>query len=275
MSALAPRLEAFFTERLGSAAPGQSPHRCRLSGHLPALVALRLVTFRQGALGARLRRHRRRGGRSLLGAPRARAPQRRGHPQRPAGRDSLLLPLRCLLRARARRPDLPGARHPRETDPTHGRVVPHTGRGRGTAGQSGPNHLARAPGPCAAGHGLPERVARGRTAWTAEPRRRARHRGPRAGPRQGARGPLHTTDRPHGRRVGGLDARAPRRTRQPAVPDDHRQSPQPRRCLGPRRPSTQLAPSIAVRRCRPSGSRLTCCATRAPWRCWPQGWTPR
>ena len=132
MSALAPRLEAFFTERLGRQLQA-SPHTVAAYRDTFRLL-LRFASSRSGKEPCQLDFVDIDG--EVVGAFLEHLEHERHngvvHPQRPAGRDSLLLPLRRLLRAPSRRPDRPGARHPRETDPTDGRVVPHTGRGRST-----------------------------------------------------------------------------------------------------------------------------------------------
>ena len=50
MTALAPILQAFFTDRLSHSTPGQRAHRRRLPGHLPAAADLRHRPHRQTAL---------------------------------------------------------------------------------------------------------------------------------------------------------------------------------------------------------------------------------
>ena len=104
MTALAPTLQAFFTDRLIRPAPRQPAHHRRLPRHAPAAARLRRRAHQQA--------HRPRWTIADLDAPliggvprppRTRARQQRPHPQRPAGRDPLAVPLRRAAPPRTRR----------------------------------------------------------------------------------------------------------------------------------------------------------------------------
>ena len=106
MSALAPELQGFFTERLIGQRQRQPPHHRRLPRRVPAAAALRPrrePASHRHELDAR--RPRRRGHRRVPRPPRDRPSQQCPHPQRPAGRHPLALPLRGAAAPRARRAD--------------------------------------------------------------------------------------------------------------------------------------------------------------------------
>ena len=109
MTALAPTLQAFFTDRLAGQRQA-SPHTiaayrdtCRL------LLAFAAAAHRQGTLPARLRRPGRPADRRVPRPPRRRPGQQRPDPQRPAGRDPLAVQLRRPAPPRARRASSSGS----------------------------------------------------------------------------------------------------------------------------------------------------------------------
>ena len=146
MSALAPALQAYFTDRLiGQRAAS------------PNTIAAYKVTFRL-LLGFAAQRTGKAPGTldiAELDAPlvaafldhleRDRA-QQRGHPQQPAGRDPLAVRLPRPAPSRARRLDPAGARHPAQTDRTQPGHLPHRTRGR----RAPRAPATRPPGPAAA-----------------------------------------------------------------------------------------------------------------------------
>ena len=101
MSALAPTLQAFFTDRLIRQRHASPPHHRRLPRHLRLLLGFAADAHRHAHrptldiadLDAPLIA-------GVPGPPRTRARQQRPHPQRPPGRDPLAVPLR-----RARHPE--------------------------------------------------------------------------------------------------------------------------------------------------------------------------
>ena len=113
--ALAPTLQAFFTERL-IAQRHASPHT--IAAYRDTLrLLLAFAQQRAGKPPSQLdaRRPRRRADRRVPRPPRARARQQRAHPQRPPGGDPLAVSLRRAAPPRARRLDRAGARDPTET----------------------------------------------------------------------------------------------------------------------------------------------------------------
>ena len=89
MTALAPTLEAFFTERLIRQRQA-SPHTiAAYRDTFRLLLGLRQRQHRQAAVPARPRRPRRHADQRLPRPPRDRAPQQRPHPQRPPRRHPL------------------------------------------------------------------------------------------------------------------------------------------------------------------------------------------
>ena len=83
MTTLAPTLQAFFTERLTNPKARQPAHDRRLPRHDPAASSVRRRTYRHATERPRYRRPRRAANRRVPRSPRARAWQRRAHPQRP------------------------------------------------------------------------------------------------------------------------------------------------------------------------------------------------
>ena len=119
MTALAPTLQAFFTDRL-IAQRHASPHTIRsYRDTMRLLLEFAHQQHRDPARTARSRRPRRRPDRLVPRPPRARARQHDRNPQRPPSRDPLALPLRQPPPPRTRRPDRPRPRDPTQTPRPH------------------------------------------------------------------------------------------------------------------------------------------------------------
>ena len=127
MSALAPTLQAFFTERLIRAAPGQPAHDRRLPRHVPAAAGVRSADqTANAALDAGHRRPRRAADRRVPRPPRARAAATASAPATPAWPRST----RCFGYAALRHPEhaadhRAGAGHPAQTLRPRARHLPH------------------------------------------------------------------------------------------------------------------------------------------------------
>ena len=160
---LAPILQGFFTDRLTrqkKASPNTvAAYRdtCRL------LLAFAHQQDRQAAQQAQPRRPRRHADRRVPAAPGRRARQRQRHPQRPAGRDPLPVPLRRPAGTRARRRDQPGPGHPAPTPRARHRQLPHSRRNRRAARRTRPGNLAQPPRPRPDPARRPDRTAGIRT----------------------------------------------------------------------------------------------------------------
>ena len=198
MSALAPTLQAFFTDRLHGPAPGQPAHHRRLPRHLPA-AARASPQQRTGtpALRARPRRPRRRADRRVPGPPRDRARQQRRAPatHRLAAIHSLFgyaalhHPEHAASIARV-------LAIPPKRVRTHPRHLPHRRRGRRAARRPRPDHLDRPPRPRAAARlADPDRAARLRADRPDLRRRHPRRRRARPLPGQGPQRTRHPADR--------------------------------------------------------------------------------
>ena len=133
------------------------------------------------------------------------------HPERPAGRDPVVLQVRRPAPPRARRDDRPGPRDPREEARPAIRLLPHRRRGRSAGRRTGHHDVARPPRPRVPRPRRPDRAAVQR-AYRPDPRRRpGRDRADRPLPRQGTQGPRHPAHREHRRRDPQLAPRAARR----------------------------------------------------------------
>ena len=164
MTALAPTLQAFFTDRLINAERRQPAHHRRIPRHVPAAALLRSRTTRQAAVRARPRRPRRAADRRVPRPPRTRPRQQRPHPQRPAGRDPLAVPAtpRCAT-PNTPPADRARARHPAQTLRPRDRLLPHPRRSRRAARRARPHPLDRPPRPRPADPRDPDRPAGLRT----------------------------------------------------------------------------------------------------------------
>ena len=161
MTALAPTLQAFFTDRLiGRRTPARTPSpptatRCGCCSASPR--------SRTGTPPARLRLDgpRRAADRRVPRPPRTRARQQRAHPQRPPGRDPLAVPLRRAAPPRTRRTDRPGAGDPTQTlRPTLSSPTSPTPKSTRCSPRPTPADLDRSTRPRAAAARRPDRAAR-------------------------------------------------------------------------------------------------------------------
>ena len=125
MTALAPTLQAFFTDRL-IGQRGASRHTIAAYRDTWRLL-LGFAAQRTGKnrLPARHRRPRRPADRRVPRPPRTRARQQRPHPQQPAGRDPLPVRLRRAAPPRARRRHPAGAGDPAQAVPAQPGHLPH------------------------------------------------------------------------------------------------------------------------------------------------------
>ena len=229
MTALAPTLEAFFTQRL-AAQRDASPHTVAAYRDTLRLLLV-FAQNRTGTPPSRLDVG------DLDAALIARVPhpsgnrarQQRVHPQRPAHRDPLAVPLRRPAASRTRRVDPAGARHPRQTPRADTGVLPDPRGDRRTAVRARPRHLVRPPRSRPAHVGRPNRPAGLRTDPTRLPRHPSRRRRLRSLPRQGTQRPRDPADRPHRRRAHHLAARTQLRPNRSAVPDPSRPTVEHRR----------------------------------------------
>ena len=163
MTALAPALQAFFTDRLITQRNSQPADDRGLPRHVHAAAALRARPDRQAAVRAGHRRPRRAADRRLPHPPRTRPRQQCPHPQRPPRRDPLLLPFRRARTSRARAHDRAGHGDPDQAPRTQHRLLPRPHRDHRAARRARPRHLARPPRPRTAGTDDPDRGARLRT----------------------------------------------------------------------------------------------------------------
>jgi len=177
MSALAPDPAGVLHPAARQPAPRQRQHPWRPTGRLAAAAAIRPGPHRQAAVPAGPGRPRRAVRGRLPGPPGARTRQQRAHPECPAGRHPLLLPLRGAVSPRTRRADRPGARHPRQESRTQRAVLPQQARGRRPCWPTPDRDTwtgSREPRP--AGRGHRHRPAGLRADRPAQPRCRARRR---------------------------------------------------------------------------------------------------
>ena len=146
-------------------------------------------------------------------------------PATAAGRYPLAVPLRRSPPPRARGPDPAGPGHPARPLRQGHRVLPDFRGSRGAASSPGPGPLGRPPRPRPAGGGDPDRAAGLRT-HRAHPRRRTPgHRPVRPVPGKGPQGTLHPAHLAGGQGTPRLAGRAWRRTGRPALPHQPRPAP--------------------------------------------------
>ena len=197
MTALAPVLEAFFTDRLMTQR-GASPHTIasyrdtftlllgyihQQTGKLPA--QLDLADLDPATIGAFLQQLETSRGNS------------------PATRNARLAAIRSLFRyaslraPRARGPDRPRPGDPAQAHHDHDRQLLDPRRTRRPARRPRPGHLARPPRPRPAGLRRPDRTACLRADRAQRSRRPPRHRPARLLPRQGPQRPRHPAHSAH------------------------------------------------------------------------------
>ena len=194
MSALAPTLQAFFTDRLIGQRQA-SPHTiAAYRDTLRLLLAFAAQRTGKQPSSARPRRPRRAADRRVPRPPRTRARQQRPHPQRPPGRDPLAVSLRRAAPPRARRLIAARARDPAQALRARADHVPDRTRDRRAARRARPQHLDRPPRPRAAAARRPDRAARLRADRPHLRRRPPRHRRARQLPRQGPQATHHPAD---------------------------------------------------------------------------------
>ena len=196
MSALAPTLQAFFTDRLDPPAPRQPAHHRRLPRHDAAAARLRRnsrpassrATLDLDDLDA-----------PLIGAFLEHLERDRGNSVRT--RNARLAAIHSLFRyarappPRARRADRTRARDPAQALRPSARHLPHRARDRRAARRARPLHLDRPARPRPAAARRPDRPARLRADRPQLRRRPPRHRRPRQLPRQGTQAAHHPAHR--------------------------------------------------------------------------------
>ena len=121
------------------------------------------------------------------------------------------------------------ARHPTQTNRAQPAHLPHRPRGRRAAGRLRPEHLDRTARSRHVRAHHPDRTADLRARRTHPPRRHAHRRRQRAHHRQRQQRATHAAGGVHQSDLARLAQRMSRRSKRSAVPDHHRQPPQPRR----------------------------------------------
>ena len=265
MTALAPALQAFFTERLITQRNSSPETIAAYRDTFTAAAALRARADRQAAVRAGHRRSRRAADRRVPQPPRTRPGQQPQNPQRPPRGDPLLLPVRRARTPRARAHDRAGDGDPDQAPRAQHRLLPRPRRDQGAARRARPRHLARPPRPRAAGAHDPDRRARLRARRPARRRRPPRHRRPHPGPGQGTQEARHDPDRRDRRGPARMAQRTPRPARRPAVPNPPRTAAQPLHGRRARRQARRHRGRQLPVADRPSASPRTRSAT--PTRC--------
>ena len=265
MSALAPALQAYFTDRLIGQRAASPNTIAAYKTSLRLLRRLRLRTNRQEPERPGHRRSRRAADRRVLGPPRTRPAQQRRDPQQPPRRDPLAVRLPRPAPPRTRRHHPTSARHPTQTNPTQPRHLPHRTRGR---------RAARPPATTTSWTGRRDHAMFALTIQTGLriselaglncARRHAHRRRQRAHHRQRPQRTTHTARPHHTHDPQGLARRTRRRTR-------------PTRCSRPppadasaatpsnaASPTTSPSPPRPAPHCGPNTSPCTHCATPPP-----------
>ena len=230
MSALAPSLQAYFTDRLIGQRAASPQHHRRLQRRPPAPAGLRRREGRQGAQRPRHRRPRRAADRRVPGPPGTRPAQRRPQPQQPPGGHPLAVRATLALHhpehagSIARVLAIPAKRTERNlvtylTDPEIDALL----------GSCRPEDMDRPARPCPVHAHHPDRTADLRADRAHPPGHHAQRRGQRAHRRQGQERTTHSAAARHQGSPQCLARRAARRSRRPAVSHPHRHPPQPRR----------------------------------------------
>ena len=266
MSALAPTLQAFFTDRLIRQRHA-SPHT--IAAYRDTLrLLLGFAPTRPGKQPSRLDIADLDA--PLIGAFLDHLEHDRGnsdpHPQRPPGRDPLAVPLRRAAPPRARRDDPTRPGDPAQTLRPRAGHLPHRTRDRRPARRPRPRHLDRAPRPRPAAARRPDRAARlradrPRPARDVAPRRRRA----RQLPRQRPQGPHHPADHADRRRPARLAHRARRQPDDPLFPTRTGRTRSAATRSSTASPNTPRTATQPARRWRRRRSRRTSCGT--PPRC--------
>ena len=264
MTALAPTLQAFFTDRLALQRQASSHTITAYRDAVKMLIVFAARQARQDPVPPGHRRPGRAHDRRVPEPPGKRPRQHRPDPQRPAGRDPLPVRLRRAAPPRARRRHPAGPGHPAQAVRQGTDHLPHRGRDHGPAGRPGPGHVDRPARPGPAHARLPDRAARHRAHQPGHQRRPPGNRRARQLPGQGPQTAHHPAHPSHRDGPARLARRARRPARRPAVRHP------PRHPAQPRRPGTahrqvhrhrrgSVPVPAARRRYRP-----TSCATQRP-----------
>ena len=265
MSALAPTVQAFFTQRL-LRERNASPHTiAAYRDTIRLLLRFAADALRAGTLDARHRRSRCRHGRRVPRSPPDRPRQQRPHPERPAGGDPFALPI-CRAASSRTRPGHPTcALDPTETHRPRARHVPRPAGDRSAARRAGSHDLDRTPRPGTAPARDPDRATRLRVDHAQRRRRSTRRRRTRDVRRERTQAKDHAAHPDDQRGDPRVARRTRRQPRRPAVPDDPRPTADPRRArTTPRDPPRARRPASAEP-ARRRTSRCTRCGT--PPRC--------
>ena len=281
MTTLAPTPAGVLHRTLDKPKARQPAHDRRLPRHDPAASSVRRRTYRHATERPRYRRPRRAANRRVPRSPRARAWQRRAHPQRPPCGYQIAVSLRRAQPPRARRNDPAGPVDPTQALPACTGQLPHRGRARRAAGRPRPNDLDRSTRPRPDPARRPDRAARLRADRAHLRRPLSRRRPTSTAWAKSTQATNHTTTCEHGQdpaRVATRTRRAPPMSRcsqpAPAPPlsrrrTQHRLAKHDRRgrsaMPGSFRPAGDRARIGTLRRCG-SGRRSRHLGDRAPAR---------
>ncbi len=242
MSALAPILESFFTDRLNRQLHA-SRHTVRAYRDTFRLL-LQFATQRTGKQPSQL---------ELTDIDAALITEFLDHLEHERdntvrtrnarlGRDPFDVPLRLLPRTRPRCAHPTRAGHARQAGPAPDPVVPVTRRSRRAPRRTRPQHVDRPTRSRPARRRRPDRATRVGALRVALPRHRARHRRPRSLLGQRPQGTLHPAHPPHRQRDPGLARRARPRRGPARVPDPTWRPAPPRLDRRSRRPPRRHRP---------------------------------
>ena len=218
MTALAPTLQLFFTERLARQRQASPQHRCRLPEHLPAAAGLR--PQRTGKPPSSLDWDDLDAETDLRvpGPPGSRPREQRPQPQRPAGRAALAVPLRGTAPPRARRAHPAGAGHPAKTLRPRAGLVPRPPPKPTRCSPPPTRPLGRPPRPRAARPGRADRPAAIRADRAHLQRRPAQRDRPRPLHRQRTQAAMRAAHPGHRRGPARLAPGTRRPPREPLFP---------------------------------------------------------
>ena len=247
MTALAPSMQAYFTDRLICRAPRECKHDRRLPPHLAAAARLRHRTHRASRrrLGLSPISTRRLSPRSSTTSKRTPQPGR--DLQQPGRGDPLAVRLPRAAPPRTRRHDRARARDPSQTHRAQPPDLPHRPRSGRAARRLRPDHLDRPARPRDARPHDPDRATDLRADRAQPPAHHAHHRRQRPHHRQRKKQDERRSPR-RSEQSQSLARRARRRSRRTAVPDPHRHTTQPRRHRAPPGdppPSRRARPPVA------------------------------